>query len=152
TIYDAGGRIIETIAGDGSAVRYEYDNSDRLIRTTSFVNKLVVSTYFGNPPTVATWPPSHSNDQITPSLYDGDGNLIGTLNAQNFVNQIFYDAAGRKVQEIAYGNASTGLLDTDPFDTVIGSGHLSKDASKDISSHYVYDGQGFLRFVVDALN
>jgi YD repeat-containing protein len=150
TIYDAGGRIIETIAGDGAATNYEYDNSDRLVKTTTFYNKLSVSGYFTNAPTTATYPTSNANDRITRTFYDGDGRLIGSLNAEGFVSRIVYDSAGRKIQEIAYANAPTGTPASDAFSTIIS--HITADATKDISTRYVYDGQGFLRFSIDALN
>ncbi len=150
TIYDAGGRIVETIAGDGAATKYEYDNSDRLVKTTSFVNRLSVSSLITTPPTTAAYPTSNANDAVTRSFYDGDGRLIGALNAQGFVSRIIYDSAGRKVQTVAYSNAPTGTPTTDAFSTILGN--ITTDATKDISTRFVYDDQGFLRFTIDALN
>ncbi|MFZ2029934.1 MAG: LysM peptidoglycan-binding domain-containing protein [Vitreimonas sp.] len=150
TIYDAGGRIIETIAGDGAAIKYEYDASDRLIKTTSFVTKLSVSGFIATPPTTATYPTSNAADRITRSFYDGDGRLIGALNAEGYVSQIKYDSAGRKIQEITYANKPTGTPATDPFATILAN--ITASAAADISTRLVYDGQGLLRFTIDALN
>ena len=149
TIYDAGGRIIETIAGDGAATKYEYDASNRLLRTTNFYNKLTVSSYFASPPTTASWPTSDAKDRVTRSFYDGDGYLVGTLSAEGFVSRIVYDNAGRKIEEIACANAPTGTPSTDSFQTILANTTLS--SANDRSSRYVYDGQGLLRYEIDAL-
>ncbi|MFZ2032019.1 MAG: DUF6531 domain-containing protein, partial [Vitreimonas sp.] len=150
TIYDTGGRVIETIAGDGAAVKYEYDASNRLIKTTLYVSKLSVSGFISTPPTTTTFPTTSANDAVTRAFYDGDGNLLGSLNAQGFVTRILYDSAGRRVQTIAYANAPGGTPATDSFSTILGN--ITANASADISTRLVYDGQGLLRFTIDALN
>lgn len=149
-IYDDGGRIVETIAGDGAATRYEYDAGDRLIKTTTFANKLSVSSFISTPPLTPTWPTGNSADRIARTFYDGDGRVVAALNAEGGLSQILYDSAGQKIQEIAYATLTSA--------TYRASGTLAQllsglpDAAKDASTRYIYDGQGLLRYAIDALS
>ncbi|NJM51722.1 MAG: RHS repeat protein, partial [Sphingomonadales bacterium] len=46
-IYDAGGRVQQTIDGLGNLVSFEYDASDRLVKTTSYATKLAAAAIIG---------------------------------------------------------------------------------------------------------
>jgi YD repeat-containing protein len=154
SIYDVGGRVIETILGDGSVSGYEYDASNRLIKTISYVNKLSSGTITGyrtTSPTVVAWPTANANDTVTRAFFDRDGRLLGALDAEGYLSQVIYDEAGQKVREIAYANAtSTTYRASGTFDQLLGS--VTLDAARDVSSRYVYDGQGLLRYTIDGIN
>ncbi|MFT3727124.1 MAG: LysM peptidoglycan-binding domain-containing protein [Terricaulis sp.] len=154
TIYDAGGRVAETIAGDGAAIVYAYDGANRLIGTTAYANKLTptqVSAFIATPPTTVTLPAADaSRDVVVRTFYDGDGNVVGTLNAEGYLSQIIYDAAGRKVQTIAYATATTTTYRASgTFSQNLGA--IPVGSPKNIA-HFVYDGEGLLRYSIDALN
>lgn len=153
TVYDAAGRVVETILGDGSVAGYEYDTAGRLTKTTSYYNKLAagtVSGYMTNLPT-ATWPTALANDAITRTFYDRDGRVIGMLSAEGYLSKIVYDEAGQKIQEIAYANATTTThRASGTYDQLLGT--VTLDSARDISIRYVYDGQGLLRYTIDGIN
>ncbi|WP_010545504.1 RHS repeat protein, partial [Sphingomonas elodea] len=151
-IYDAEGRVIEAIAGDGSVTRYDYDGSGRLVATTGYTNRLSaeqVNGFKSTSPLNMVLPAGSGRDPVSQVFYDKDGNVLGTLNGEGYLSRTVYDAGGRKVQEIAYANATNPALRAsgtlqDLINSVGSSGG-------DRSTRYVYDQQDHLRFVIDAL-
>lgn len=154
SIYDDAGRLIETVLGDGSVTTYAYDTADRLIGMRSYANKLTSTQVNGlkaGPASAALTPTADSaKDAISRTFYDRAGRVIGALNGEGYLTQTVYDEAGRKIQQIAYAKV------TDVGDRASGSfadllDGLA-DANADISSRWIYDGQGLLRYAVDALD
>ncbi len=154
SVYDTGGRLIETILGDGSVTGFEYDASNRLVKTTGYANKLssgTVTGYRTTSPTAVAWPTAHANDTVTRAFFDRDGRLVGALNSEGYLSQVIYDEAGQKVREIAYANStSTTYRASGTFDQLLGS--ITLDAARDLSTRYVYDGQGLLRYTIDGIS
>jgi YD repeat-containing protein len=145
-IYDKEGRLTQSIAGDGSTAINAYDGAGRLVSTTSYFNKLTVTPFKTTLPTAITTPTTHAKDEVARNFYDADGRLIGALDGLGFLTRIIYDQAGQKTEEIAYANAATNT--TGVFSAVLNS--VAIDNANDRHTHYVYDGQGQLRFVVDS--
>ena len=155
TIYDTGGRVIRTILGDGSVTRYSYDHAGRLIATFGYFNKIAVSSYMNGTSLGPVWnesvPAAHVNDTTTRTFYDSDGRIIGALNGEGHLSRIVYDNAGRRIEETVYANpTNASLRASGTYQQLWNS--VTKDSAKDITSRYVYDGQGLLRFAIDALN
>jgi YD repeat-containing protein len=154
SVYDTGGRVIETILGDGSVTTYGYDQADRLIATTRYSNRLSQAQIDGfkiTPPAASVLPTADATkDRITRSFYDGDGRLIGALNAEGHLSEIVYDSAGQKIQEIGYANPTVQANRASGSFALLKTGLAN--AAKDVSTRFVYDGQGLLRFSIDALN
>jgi YD repeat-containing protein len=151
-VYDNAGRVIEAIGGDGSVAAYGYDASDRLVSTTTYVNKLAQATVNGfktTAPATAVLPTAHANDSVARSFYDKDGRLIGQLDGEGYLSTVTYDGAGQKTAETRYanltvaGNRATGTLDT------LTSGLAS---AGDAVTRYAYDIQGQLIYAINALN
>ncbi|MFS2319317.1 RHS repeat domain-containing protein, partial [Maricaulis sp. D1M11] len=153
SVFDARGQLISTILGDGSVTRYAYDDLGRLVATLGFVNRLDSSVLDGfktTPPTTLTLPGAHADDVITRNFYDGDGLLIGTMDGSGYLTQFVFDGNGRKVSETLFDQATQPSLRLNgTFDELLAS--ITPNAAKDVTNHYVYDGQGFLRFTIDAL-
>jgi YD repeat-containing protein len=152
TVYDKDGRVIEGIEGDGSVTQYEYDDSGQLIRTTSYFNKLAgwqIDALKASP-TALTLPSAHANDSVARIFYDKDGRTIGTLDGEGYLTEIVYDNAGRKILERLRANAThPAHRAAHPFSTLLASAGTTAD---DRTTRWVYDGQGLLRFQIDALN
>ncbi|MDP3460232.1 MAG: Ig-like domain-containing protein, partial [Hyphomonas sp.] len=153
TVYDTGGRVIRTVGGDGSTVSYAYDASGRLVSTHAYFNKLAVTSYMTASslgPAAGTLPAAHATDAITRTFYDRDDRVIGTLNAEGHLSRNVYDEAGQLVETTFYAGPTTaGLRASGTYQQLWDS--VAKDAAKDITTRYVYDGQGLLRFTIDAL-
>jgi YD repeat-containing protein len=146
SIYDGLDRVIQTIGGDGAVTDYVYDDLGRLVTTKGYYNKVSVTGLSATAPTSAVSVTAHSKDFIVRSFYDGDGFLIGALNGEGYLTEYVYDAAGRKIQDLAYATATSGNRATDSFATL-----RPATTAADRTLRYVYDGQGLLRFTIDAL-
>ncbi|MGK6317889.1 hypothetical protein, partial [Sphingomonas sp. DT-204] len=153
TVYDKEGRVIEAIDGDGGVTGYEYDGSGRLVKTVDYAAKLDAGTLASlrtTPPGTPVLPGASAQDRISRSFYDKDGRLVGALDGEGYLSRIRYNAAGEKVEETAFANA------TDPayraggsFAQLIASVGAS---AADRTMRYVFDKQGLLIFTIDALN
>jgi YD repeat-containing protein len=88
------------------------------------------------------------NDRITRNFYDNDGRLTGTLDAEGYLNQTVYDAAGQRIRTIAYSDdTNAGLRAGGTFDALLAS--VTTHNAKDIRNYFVYDARGMLRATVD---
>ncbi|MDQ4086534.1 MAG: LysM peptidoglycan-binding domain-containing protein, partial [Pseudomonadota bacterium] len=152
-VYDAGDQLIGTIDGDGSATSFAYDPFGRLIKTTAHATAVSAATLAelkGRRATAADLPLGTTSDRVSRNFFDKDGNLIGVLNGEGYLTQIFRDDAGRKVKELTFLNRTEW--------TIRATGSLTALADSitttpdDRRTHYVYDGQGLLRYTVDGLN
>jgi YD repeat-containing protein len=150
SIYDAAGRVIETIDGDGGVTTYQYDGSDRLVKTVGYFNKLSsVSGYKTTPPTAQVLPTADANrDSVSRTFYDRDDRLIGKLDGEGYLSEVVYDKAGQKIEEIGYaGRTSSTYWAAGTFTELRGSAGPASTAN--LRKRYVYDGQGLLRYTVD---
>ena len=153
TVYDAGGRVIETIAGDGSVTAFDYDKSDRLVRATVFDTRLSAAQLGGfrsAAPAATVLPAGSVRDSVARTFYDRAGRVVGTLDGEGRLTRTRYDAIGRPVEETAYATpAATTLRATGTFARLVESVGANP---ADAVTRSVYDGQGFLRFTIDGLN
>jgi YD repeat-containing protein len=151
-IYDNADRLIETIDSAGRATIFSYDGASRLVSTTSYATAFDSSTvawFKSNSPAIAAMPASSGTDRTLRSFYDSDGRLVGTLDGGGGLSQVFHDAAGRKIREIAYANpVAAGLRATGTFAQLLASAGTS---ASDRRADDVYDQRGLLRFTIDAL-
>lgn len=152
TIYDAEGRVLQTIAGDGSTVISAYDAAGRLQKTTSYVNKVAAATVAGfiaAAPTAVITPTTNAGDASKRYFYDKDGRLLGSIDGEKYVVRNTYDQAGQLVATTTYANATTAASPTTAsFNTIVAGITAS---TQDRTSRYVYDGRGLLRYAIDPL-
>lgn len=152
TIYDGEGRVLQTIAGDGSTVISTYDAAGRLQKTTSYVNKVAAATVAGfitTAPTAVITPTANAGDVSKRYFYDKDGRLIGTIDGEKYVVRNTYDQAGQLVATTTYANATTAASPTTAsFNTIIAGITTS---AQDRTTRFVYDGTGQLRYTIDGL-
>ncbi|KTE42969.1 MULTISPECIES: DUF6531 domain-containing protein [unclassified Sphingopyxis] len=160
-IYDDGGRLIQSIDGNGGVVDYVYDNSNRLIRTVGYAATVSVGGFKTTLPTARQTVTAGEDDRVSRNFYDRDGRLVGTLDIdtyltgpgtyryEGYLSEIKYDHAGQKVSEIAYSTELTGALKTLSFDQLLASANTTATTNR--RTHHVYDGQGLLRYQVDSL-
>lgn len=152
-VYDHAGRLIETIDGVGDCTLYTYDGDARLVSSTSYAAPLDGATLAGfktTPPSFAWYPTiSPSSDRTIRNFYDNNGRLIGTLDGVGALRQIVYDSAGQKVREIGYVRTpDAALWASGTFGQLLES--VGPPSFSDRRSDFVYDGQGRLRFTIDA--
>ncbi len=148
TVYDAGGRVIQTIDGDGGVTAFEYDKSDQLVKTTSYVTRVSVAVLKTTPPTAAVAVTANALDSINRTFYNRNGQIVGILDGEGYLSEITYDAAGQKIAELAYAKqTASSLWDSGTFSQLSANAGATNTANRRV--RYVYDGQGLLRYHVD---
>ena len=151
TVYDKAGCVIETIQGDGAATVFEYDASDRLVRTTVYKEKIAdLSAFKAAAPTTLQRPTASAEDSVARIFYDRAGRVIGTLDGEGRLSRTRYDLIGRPVETTAFATpTAAGMRASGTFAQLVDSARAS---AADAVTRSVYDGQGFLRFTIDGLN
>ncbi|MEA3065251.1 MAG: hypothetical protein QOJ27_1703, partial [Sphingomonadales bacterium] len=150
-IYDSADQLIETIDSVGRANLFSYDGASRLVSTTSYATPFDaawISFFKGSTPVTPFLPGSNSaTDRATRNFYDSDGRLVGVLDGAGGLSQVFHDAAGQKIREIAYANpVAAGLRLTGTFAQLLASAGTS---GSDRRVDHVYDQRGLIRFTID---
>ncbi len=148
TVYDAAGRVVQTIDGSGGVAAFEYDQSGRLIRTTAYFTQVAVAGLKTTPPTAPVTVTAHTNDTVTRRFYNRSGQMIGLLDGEGYLSEIIYDQAGQKVEEVAYlTRTSSALWASGTFAQLRTGADPANVNNRRV--RYVYDGQGQLRYQVD---
>ena len=151
-VYDAADRVIETMDSAGRAESFVYDGDSRLTGSTAYANLLdagTIAALKAASPTAPVLPAANAaTDRPVRRFYDSDGLLVGSLDGTGGLSQTFYDAAGRKIREIAYATpAPAGSWSSGSFATLLASVGAS---AADRRIDYAYDDRGLLRFTIDA--
>ncbi|WP_172200541.1 DUF6531 domain-containing protein [Niveibacterium sp. COAC-50] len=100
----------------------------------------------GIDPCLRILPPESSDDRVVRTFYDKDGLDVGSLDAEGFLTEREYDAAGRLVSSTRYWNATrVGSRVSGTIDDL-----RPQKSDKDIRSIQIYDNLGRLDADIDA--
>ena len=156
-IYDNAGRLVRTVDGAGAVVDMRYDGASRLVATTAYANALT-STVLGNlsgTPTLGDTNPTlnPTGDRVSRRLYDNDGLLVGTLDAEGYLSESRYDAQGRLITQVSYAAQITdatlrasGTL----AQLVANAGSSAPLQAQNQTSRWLYDAQDRVIAQIDA--
>lgn len=151
TVYDREGRVLQRIGATGSSVVYDYDASGRLLKETSYANRVAVDALKNTLPTAVTRPTTDAaRDSVSRTFYDRDGNVLGMLDGEGYLSRSTYDAAGNRVSATSFAKRTTDTLRASASFTWLLSDVGTTANDRTVRS--VYDGQGLLRFTVDSVN
>jgi YD repeat-containing protein len=106
TLYDAAGRVVGQLDAAGYLTQNVLDGQGRLIKTVSYATQSP-----GNPDTwpsatVAQLVPTDSaKDRATHFLYNAKGQRIAQIDAEGYLTENVFDAAGNVLQTIRYATA-----------------------------------------------
>lgn len=126
--YDAAGRLVATINGDGDATTYAYDGAGNMVESVAYAtNVLSVVEANGIPPSFATLQTklvASPNDRVTRNYFDGDGNLLASVDPDGFVTASTYDETSHSVSTTRYSLALSAaqrasLTGQEPAATVV---------------------------------
>jgi YD repeat-containing protein len=111
-----------------------------------------VAGFVTNPPTSAvTVTVDASIDSVTRTFYDRDGNVRGTLDAEGYLVEYVYDAAGRKIEEVRYvQSVPAELRAAYSFSAVRANVNTSNASNR--RTRFYYDARGLLRYRLDLEN
>jgi YD repeat-containing protein len=143
TVYEANGRAAFSIDATGAVTAFTYDNVGNVIKQVGYAT---VYTTGGDPSlsTMQSWATSHASDtgnRISRIVYDVRGRAAYTVDAEGYVVEHRYDAAGRLARDITYAtvySVSDGAT-RESLATLIGS--LPSTA---IVTTYAYDADGLV--------
>lgn len=114
--YDSAGRLLKTVDAQGAVSENVYDGTSRVVATIRYAT-LIATAGLGSAPTAASIAPvGNAADRVSRSFYDADGLLRATLDAEGYLTELKYNAAGQLSSRIAYatltpeGLRATGTL------------------------------------------
>jgi YD repeat-containing protein len=148
-VYDKAGRLVYSIDAGGFVTQSFYDGASRIIDVVRFATGITVAASVDELDMSAVNVAASANDRRQRNFYNGDGMLIGTLDAAGYLIEFVYDSLGHLQRQTAYANPTT-VTDraNGSFATLKTS--ADDDAAHDINSWFWYDAQGRTIGVLDA--
>lgn len=151
-IYDKSNRLIQTIDGTGAVVNFAYDGKSAIPRWVEYATRLsstLVNGFKTTSPTArATVTADATKDVTHRTFFDKNGREIASLDGLGYLTQTIYNEAGEVIEKIAFATAaSQALRAAGTFAELLASVGTS---SLDRHERSFYDGQGLLRFTLDA--
>lgn len=152
SFFDAKGRLSKSVDALGGMTEFQYDGKDQLLATIRYDQR------FGAPAlaalTVATRAETLSRPFTTACLVerrivDADGKLLATIDAENYLTENVYDAAGRVIESVRYANHAV-VDDANPFLRPSLEGSRPAGSTDDQHSYNWYDDRGLLTANIDA--
>lgn len=148
-VNDAEGRVRYAIDPTGGVAETRYDAEGRVRQTVQWARAISLAN-LGTAPTAAEVVARLGTDQPSAEtqhrVYDGDGRLVATVNANGSVVRYTLDKNGRVTSQRAYA-ARISMPDwergTVPLPTA--------DASRDVRQYHVYDALGRALYTMDGL-
>ena len=157
--YDAANRLAKSVDELGFVTERIYDGADRLSKVVRYWNPISTSLLGDTPAPSAVAPTaSATNDRVSRKLYDAEGKLVGTLDAEGYLVEYKYDTGGELVETVGYATATSAAQWAAGTLAQLRPTVVSPD---DIHSYTLYnvrgqvagtvDGQGYLtEYVYDA--
>ncbi len=164
--YDAFGRVRTSTDARDNVTAYSYDDAARSfsITTPEGIRAITTLNRHGETETVEVQAPNGQATRATRYVYDANGNLAQTVEADgtlNLTTRHFYDHTNRRVTTLdanghravfTYDAASrlyTRVVDPRNYTDEAGAA-VTNPAALDLTTTYVYDGQGRTLTVTDA--
>jgi YD repeat-containing protein len=145
-VYDAAGRLVYEIDPAGAVTQTITDGAGRVTGTVQYAVLVSIDPNLDALDVSDITLTPAAKDRHTRSLYDGDGNLVGALDAEGYLVEFIYDAAGQLIEQVAYANP-TPEIERESGD--LSALRPTADAEFDIRTRYFYDGQGRRAGVLD---
>jgi YD repeat-containing protein len=149
----SGRGLTRVVDPDGRVTAYEYDAYDRRSAEIIDPDTEGVRTSYSYDNRGNLISKTDANYHVTRYVYDGQNQLVDQVDATGAVIHYSYDANQRLTRTIGYAN----LLDAGQMAALDGidDGALMQlvvaDAARDNNSALVYDGDGRLRYTMDAM-
>ncbi len=155
-VFDADGRQLYSVDALGDVTQIGYDADGRVVSVHQFANQVAAATLSGWPAQVtaaqvAAAVSSAASDETTNYVYDANGRLTYTLDANLRVTEYDYDASNDLTQKIEYAGSITaaGSYSVSYVQgqiTTLGLAGLSGNRT----SRYAYNSLGREVFCIDA--
>ena len=148
TLYDAAGRPTRRVDAAGFVTETQYDGVGRVTGTVRYANAIDLASFAANPTAVNATPAANADsDRVSRKFYSTEGRLLADLDAEGFLVEYRYDAAGRLSATVRYADQTPATLRA--------AGTLAQlrpttASPKDQTTRYVYDGQSRVIGEIDA--
>ncbi|KQV92819.1 calcium-binding protein [Rhizobacter sp. Root1221] len=110
-IYDAANRLVQTVDAEGYVTQTTYDGASRVIAVTRYDTPVAVPAASLSPILAAfTVSQNVAKDRTTRTFHDGDGRVVGELDAENYYTHYEYDGAGRLIAKTKFASPMVGAL------------------------------------------
>ncbi len=171
-LYDAAGRLAETVDAAGCVVTYRYDGKGEMVQKTSYaiglnstqLSALQAAVSAGaevSPTNSNAVPTSSVNDRTIHNIYGSDGLLQGSVDGDGYLTAYVYNGSGLLIQTTRYANqvqVQGTLADnvlpkaydakaTLPTD---GSAYVVQDTNNDQNTFYFYNPAAQRTGMIDA--
>jgi len=158
--YDKAGRTLSVTEAKGTSAErtteHVYDKADRLTKTIvdPGAGKLNLTTEYVYDKAGAVVAAKDALGNLTRFVNDAEGRRIWSVDALGGVTKTVYDAEGRVIETRAYATpiAAATLASMAQAATAAAVTAALTTSANDQVARYVYDGDGRLRFTVDALS
>jgi YD repeat-containing protein len=164
--YDDAGRLIGTLDAENYLTELKYDRAGQLIKTLAYATKLTGSGLETQPLSSLIPISVLDQDQITRHYYNGRGERIATLDAENFLSTTLIRETLNEVSSVRYAervsivvtdsttltallNNRSGRSARTDTETRNAAGELSQSNRAGQLSTYSYDAQGRLLTVTE---
>ncbi|HEY4079574.1 MAG TPA: LysM peptidoglycan-binding domain-containing protein [Burkholderiaceae bacterium] len=145
-LFDAAGRLSKTVDALGYVVETRYDGASGVTDVIRYANAINLITFSAAPIAANATPVVNATaDRRTRNFYDDDGLLRGTLDAEGYLTEMVYDAAGRLSSRLSYATQVPDALRS----AVTLDALRPAMAAEDIRSHYVLNSAGQIAGEVD---
>jgi len=146
--YDSDGRLIAVLDADGHLSQIVYDAAGEKLQTIRSANAVASSLWAaGTLAQLIASAATSSHDETTSYVYDAEGQLRFTIDANGRACEYVYDAAGNLLHKTEYAAAITTASS---YSLAYVQSHLSVNAAADRTTRNVYDAANRLAFSIDA--
>jgi len=148
--YDAGGNKLTETDPLGNTTRWTYNRFGQVLTETNPVGQTTTNAYSPNGNLLSV---TDASGNVTNFSYDIRGNLLSVTDAKNRVTQFRYDSSGNVLETTdalggktvyTYDSMGNRLSETRTVTT--------NDGVKDVVSKWVYDNEGQVESMTDALS
>ncbi|XZG71319.1 FG-GAP-like repeat-containing protein [Chitinibacteraceae bacterium HSL-7] len=145
-LYDAAGRLSKVVDALGYVTETRYDGVGRIERVIQYATAISTATLGAMTQASSVNPPANATaDRITRNFYDKDGKQTGQLDAEGYLTQYDYDAAGRKTHAVRYATVTAQVNRANGALTSL----IPTLTRADQHTWLLYDGQNRLVGTVD---
>ncbi|QND90071.1 RHS repeat/ LysM domain-containing protein [Chromobacterium vaccinii] len=151
--YDADGLLVGQLDGEGYLTETRYDGAGHAVDTLRYAARANAGDTLA-----AIRPAAGAADQRTRALYDGEGRVVGQVDAEGYLSETVYDGQGRVAQTLRYAqraNPGDSLAQLRPaadrndrktLRQYDGAGQLIREETQPggLVTTYQYDAQGHL--------
>ncbi len=145
-LYDAAGRLSKTVDAGGDVTEYQYDGVGNLVKTTQYATPVSTTGLGKNSRPQDVVVTANAQDRSVYAYYDNDNRQIGNVDAEGYLTQYKYDAAGRRTEVVRYAAKTT----TAPQTNSAFSSLIPTADSGDQHSYAFYDREGRATGTIDA--